>query len=245
MRKLPLLLSVPHAGLQVPPEVTSRCRLTAKEIAADGDVGARQIYRLEPEVEAFVTTEIARAIVDQNRAEDDRTKDGLVKTHTCWEVPVYREPLPEEIVRDLIERYHRPYHGRLSALAGADVILGIDCHTMATFGPPVGPDPGQERPAVCLSNADETCPTAWIESLAECFAESFGRETRINDPFRGGYIIRAHAPELPWIQLELSRAPFASFKQKRERVLRALHQWCRLHRSGPSGRSRSTGPDLQ
>jgi len=39
------------------------------------------------------------------------------------------------------------------------VMLGIDCHTMAAKGPPIGPDPGKERPLVCLSNARRDLPS--------------------------------------------------------------------------------------
>ena len=73
---LPLLISVPHAGLRVPPEAERFCKLTETEIAKDGDEGAAEIYTIESEVECYVTTDIARAIVDLNRAEDDRRKDG-------------------------------------------------------------------------------------------------------------------------------------------------------------------------
>ena len=140
--RLPLLLSVPHAGLSVPPEAQPNCILTPKEIEADGDVGAAEIYDLESDVTAFLTTDIARAIVDLNRAEDDRQKDGVVKTHTCWDVPVY-DPFPsEQIIEALLEGYYRPYHARLRELATTGVRLGVDCHTMAAEGPPVGPDPG-------------------------------------------------------------------------------------------------------
>ena len=38
---------------------------------------------LEQYVGAFVTIDIARAIVDLNQAEDDFRKDGVIKTHTC------------------------------------------------------------------------------------------------------------------------------------------------------------------
>ena len=91
--KLPLLLSLPHAGLRVPDEVAHLCTLTEREIAEDGDEGAAAIYDLAGDVDAFVTTDVARAIVDLNRAVDDRRRDGVVKTHTCWDVPIYREPL--------------------------------------------------------------------------------------------------------------------------------------------------------
>ncbi|MGD8376962.1 MAG: N-formylglutamate amidohydrolase, partial [Acidobacteriota bacterium] len=107
--KLPLLLSVPHAGLKVPPEAAPYCVLEPDAIVADGDEFARPIYALEDEVEAFVTTEIARAIVDLNRPEDDRRPDGVVKTHTCWNVPVYRPFPPDDVIETLLECYYRPY----------------------------------------------------------------------------------------------------------------------------------------
>jgi formiminoglutamase len=211
----------------VPPEAVPYCILTEREIAEDGDEGAAEIYALASEVEAFVTSDVARAIIDLNRAEDDRRRDGVVKTHTCWDVPVYREFPPETVIEQLLARYYRPYHVALQQrAAGGRIRLGIDCHTMAAVGPPIGPGPGIERPAVCLSNADGTCPREWIESLADCFRRAFEREATINDPFKGGFIIRSHAADLPWVQLELSRAKFLSNPEKRSRVLKALRDWC-------------------
>ncbi|MGB7061327.1 MAG: N-formylglutamate amidohydrolase [Candidatus Zixiibacteriota bacterium] len=222
---LPLLISVPHAGLKVPPEVKELCALTEEQIVEDGDEGAAEIYSLQEEVASFVTTHIARAIVDLNRAEDDRRADGVVKTHTIWEVPVYREPLSDESVETLLARYHRPYHQQLSTLA-KKAKLGVDCHTMAAVGPPVASDAGKQRPLLCLSNGDGTCPDTWLKQLAECFERAFQVEVSTNFPFKGGHVIRSHAHELAWVQVELSRAPFLSNDQKRSCILKALTGWC-------------------
>jgi len=226
---LPLLLSVPHAGLRVPPEAEPFCILTPREIAEDGDEGAVEIYALESEVAAFQTSDVARAIVDLNRAPDDRRPDGVVKTHTCFNVPVYRDFPPEEVVETLLDRYYWPYQNSLTRRASGDVILAVDCHTMLAKGPPIGPGPGIERPWVCLSNADGTCPQPWIEALQGCFQKVLDGPVTINDPFRGGYITRTHAAEMPWVQLELSRAPFLTPAGKLERVLAALTSWCRTN----------------
>ena len=223
---LPVLLSVPHAGLRVPPEVAHLNLLEPSAIIADGDEGAAEIYDLESHVAAVVTTDIARAYLDLNRAEDDRRKDGVVKTHTCWDIPIYRKPLSEDVVVQLLEKYYRPYHDRLRRLS-AGLKLCIDCHTMAEKGPPVGPDPGEERPLVCLSNADGTCPEEWIKELADLFARAFARQVSINHPFRGGYIIRSHSSEIPWVQLEFARTPKVTNQQKRNVVLEVLRTWCR------------------
>ena len=206
--KLPLLISLPHAGLSVPPPLKPLCVLTPEQIKKDGDEGAAEIYAIRDEVAEFVTTDVARAILDMNRAEDDRRPDGIVKTHTCWNEPVYNDSLPDELVATLLDEFYRPYHAQLSAAASRDLLLGVDCHTMASHGPPIGPDPGVERPWVCLSNADDTCPLEWIESLAECFRCEFEGPVTINNPFRGGYIIRSHAAEMPWLQPRIySRGP--------------------------------------
>jgi formiminoglutamase len=223
--KLPLLISVPHAGLKVPPEVQSYCALTAQQILEDSDEGATDIYALASDVTAFVTTDIARAVIDLNRSEDDRSTDGVVKTHTCWNVPVYHRPISKELIQRLLRRYYRPYHRRLTEFA-AGAMLGVDCHTMSSVGPPLGPDPDSQRPDICLSNANGTCPSSVFDPLIDCFQSAFGCEVSVNSPFGGGHIIRTHACELPWIQLELSRAPFLSLEDKHNRVLEALLAFC-------------------
>lgn len=231
--KLPILLSVPHAGLMVPPEAAQLCRLTPDEIVADGDEGAREIYELRDHVVEFVTTDVARAVVDLNRAEDDRRPDGVVKTETCWGVPVYDDVLPEAVVGQLLDRYYRPYHRRLSAGVSDRVRLCVDCHTMAAAGPPIGPDPGRPRPHVCLGNGGTvgdgtaaTLPSGWTEVLRQSFQAHFGDSVTVNDPFAGGYITRTHGQQRPWLQLELSRAPFMTHEEKRNGVLRALTDFC-------------------
>jgi N-formylglutamate deformylase len=131
-------------------------------------------------------------------------------------------------IETLLEIYYRPYHRALSDVPEG-VLLGVDCHTMAAEGPPIGPDPGSKRPSICLGNREGTCPDEWLHSLADCLARASGERVSVNDPFKGGYIIRSHASELPWIQLELSREPFATNSQKRRFVLEALDDWCSQH----------------
>ncbi|UCF79152.1 MAG: N-formylglutamate amidohydrolase [Candidatus Eiseniibacteriota bacterium] len=225
--KLPLLLSVPHAGLTIPPEAKPYCRLTSDDVMRDSDEGAAQIYNLAEHVDRFVTTDVARAIVDLNRAESDRTADGVVKTHTCWSVKVYDCFPPEEVVEQLLCLYYRPYHERLEEGYIESVRLGLDCHTMAQVGPPVGPDAGKARPLVCLGDArGTTLPAGWMDCLTGCFLRAFDGDVKVNEPFAGGYITRTHGKRRPWVQVELSREPSFSMDEKRERVLRALEEFC-------------------
>jgi N-formylglutamate amidohydrolase len=229
MKPLPLLISLPHAGTGVPPEVEHLNLLTPAQIIADGDGGAKAVYsRLRDHVRHFVTTRIARAYVDLNRGEEDIRTDGVVKTHTCWGESIYSAPPTPEQVLTLIQEYHQPYHRRLEALAGQGVILGIDCHTMAETGPPMGPDTGKRRPHVCLGDAFGTsCPGPWTQIMAKCLERYFKGNIRINQPFAGGWITRHQHQFMPWIQLELSRAAFVPDSEKGEQVLKVLRLFCR------------------
>jgi formiminoglutamase len=211
----------------MPDEVKSLARIEREDVIKDGDEQAAEIFLpLRDRVAHVVTTEIARAFVDLNRSPDDFRKDGVIKTHTCWNVPVYENAPDDELVAILLERYYYPYHSALRKLArSGDVRVGIDCHTMVAQGPPVGPDPGRPRPAACVSDADGTCDRTWTEALASELAGSLGGDARINDPFKGGYITRTHAAELPWMQLEVSRGDFASVAEKASAVRAALEAW--------------------
>ena len=136
------------------------------------------------------------------------------------------------MTQTLINQYHVPYHKELSNFSKKSLVLGVDCHTMADVGPPVGPDQGKKRPLICLSNAEETCPKDWIHELQTAFVDAFGKkgEIKINDPFKGGYITRHHSAELPWVQLEFSRTNLLSNYEKRAGVIKALAAWCSKHR---------------
>ena len=228
--KLPLLVSVPHAGIRVPPEVADICLLSANDILADSDEGAGDIYHgLEKHCQEFITTEIARAVIDLNRAPDDIGGDGVIKSHTCWNVPVYKNFPDANLIRGLLDRYYFPYHEKLAAgPTHRGIRLGIDCHTMSAVGPPVSPDPGRERPLVCLSNADGTCPREWITALAKSLEEVFREKVAINIPFRGGYITRFHAAEMPWLQVEISRTGSYSNEYKRDCLLDGLQRFCQI-----------------
>lgn len=222
---LPLLISVPHAGTEIPPEVEHLCLLTHELIVRDGDEGAGEIYDLQSEVGAFVTTHIARAFVDLNRAVTDFRPDGVVKTETIYQERIYRQPLDRAIIDTLLRKYYYPYHSELSRLS-AHAKLGIDCHTMAAVAPPISEDAGTERPLICLSHAGHTCPEDWFALMAQCLEDSFGFAVARNEPFQGGHIIRAHCQEIPWLQVEVSRAPFMPLAEQRQKLLEALRAWC-------------------
>lgn len=225
--KFPFFISVPHGSLKIPDEIKDICILSAEDIRKDSDEEAIEIFSsLKDQVIDFVEADVARFAVDLNRAPDDIGGDGVIKTQTCYDVPIYEKFPDDNLIALLLNKYYTPYHEKLrSAARLAGVKLAIDCHTMAEIGPSVSPDSGLKRPLICLSNAETACPLEWLSSLASHLRTVFNEEVAINKPFKGGYITRHHAAEMPWMQLEFSRIKVLSPQQKSKGLLKALKKW--------------------
>jgi len=224
---LPVLISVPHGGDQIPKELHSIVALTPRDIFEDGDTLTREIYAFQDQVVAFLDTPIARACIDLNRAPTDRppaNPDGVVKTMTTSQRPVYKSGhFPDDLaIQLLLNRYYWPYHHQLDHLQQIPGLkVALDCHSMLAAAPAFSRVPGEPRPLFCLSNRGDqqgqpvpgrgpiTCPPTWLQRLADCFCQVFAaekQEVRLNDPFSGGYIIQSHFNGIvPWIQIELNR----------------------------------------
>ncbi len=225
--RYPLLISIPHGGDRVPPEIRDRVNVTDRDIFYDSDTLTRKLYDFRNDVAAFIEVPIARAIVDVNRAPDDRppqNPDGVIKTRTAQGTPVYKNDMfPDDTLIDtLLQTYYYLYHEKLDDLLGHhDITLALDCHSMLPHAPPTSDNPGRPRPLICLSNrGDErgmptkergpiTCHPEWIQTLAEFFKREFADEgtVAINNPFLGGFISQAHYRRkgIPWIQIEINR----------------------------------------
>lgn len=232
--KLPVLVTVPHGGLDLPPEAAS-CLLSPYEIALDGDTWSIDLYAFGERVYQWISTSVPRAIVDLNRAPDDlppANPDGVVKSRTVDGTRVWPDiagPRPE-LTRILLTQHYAPWHDAVIAAARtAGLVLGLDCHTMLAVGPPGHAFADRSRPLICLGNRGNangtaaageslSAPTDLLLLLLDNLALMLQHEDvdieieeprfRLNVPFRGGYIARHHSTttQLPWIQLELSRA---------------------------------------
>ena len=229
--RLPFLISVPHGGIEVPPELRSFCRLSLPALLRDGDTWSMFLYSLENQVQSYHRFRYARAVLDLNRAPGDRppqNPDGVVKTVTVSGEQVWKNPggLEDEDINYLLENYYYPYHKSLAeASEPGGIMLGLDCHTMLAETPGYSSDAGKKRPLVCLSNRGDyngeeageplTAPPGLIMSLAEALEKRLALQAEranlpavlINQPFSGGYITKKHGStgNTPWIQVEFNR----------------------------------------
>lgn len=221
MNKLPFLISIPHGGTVIPKELKSRIRLSSQELLADGDPYTKEIYDMCSDVEVQLKFDIARALIDVNRAENDlppKNPDGVTKTVSIFNTPIYqqgREPNLKE-TNSLISRYYEPYHAAIQEnLNNPKILFAFDCHSMEAIGPAVSRDSGKKRPLFCLGNNNgKTCAEKTTLLFAECICETFSvptTEVTINKPFSGGYITQKYGMNpIPWIQIEINRSLYLS-----------------------------------
>lgn len=218
----PLLISIPHAGTDIPEEIS--CRLTPLgRSQPDCDWFVDRLYDLPAAADASIlTARVSRYVVDLNRSPDDQSlypgqnSTGLCSTITFDGQPIYTagsEPQAAEI-RNRVESYWRPYHQRLQTELqrivqqhGFAVLL--DAHSIASRVPRLfdGVLPDWNFG----TNYGSSCGPLWSERLAR-FAESIADATWVvNGRFVGGYITRNYGN------------PFGANKNESGAILGAQH----------------------
>ena len=175
----PIILSRPHGGLGVPPEIEGLLAINDISLYNECDLWIDQLfdfshsdlYKKNGSVEnpsqtsgegvlASVSMPIARGLIDVNRPLRMLGEpDGPVKTRTSYGEQIYHIPLSDEQNQLLIARYWQAYHTKIeNALEQnfGDVKLFIDCHNMAQYGPTKYRDAGKPRPLICIANLGDS-----------------------------------------------------------------------------------------
>jgi formiminoglutamase len=253
MVKLPVLLSIPHGGEDIPEELVARTNLTQNDILEDGDTFTQDIYGFGENVSASIKTNIARAFIDLNRPSNDRAPanpDGVIKILTTMGNLIYKEgQFPDNsLIYSMLQKYYYPYHNKLEALSKDKRIkLALDCHSMLDKSPPISKRQNVKRPLFCLSNLGNsnnenyntkqniTCSFDWMYRLAECFINEFSvdkKDIGINDPFKGGYILQLHGKcSIPWIQIEINRKLYLAGQDSDDRSIQKSEETIRCVRN--------------
>lgn len=236
MPPLPIAVIVPHAGLDIPPEMAGRLAINEVDIFNESDIYTDFIFDYRDRVSHWLRFPYARVLIDINRADQadlvPRPGDGIIKTQTSYGTHLFKkgkEP-DENLKRLLIDRYWRPLNQHMAAIAADPSIkLVIYPHSMAAQRPSAYNDQiMQARPRCCICNMGDTDGeieakrgrVSIAPSLARSFAANWGDllndvpalgptdgKASVNQPFWGGWQLWAHSNKSqPWIMIELSRA---------------------------------------
>lgn len=226
----PVILSVPHAGRDYPPELADDCRFPADRLLPLEDRLADHIAL--PAFKAGFSGVVARtprAMIDLNRAETDmdpamlsapmahapilsaKTRGGLglVPRRTGALGDLWRRRFSPDEIAERIARVHRPYHDAIenlleSALARHGYAVLLDVHSM----PPLPQDGPIAPPQVVIGDRfGRSAASVLTETAGATFAAA-GLRVAYNAPYAGGHILDRHArPQrnVHALQLEFDR----------------------------------------
>ncbi len=227
---IPILVSMPHAGADVPDDIAARLAPCAKALA-DTDWHLPELYAFAAEMGAStISARWSRYVIDLNRPPEDTNlypgmdTTGLCPVDTFGSEQLYiagQEPSQAD-VQQRLERYWRPYHlqlraelDRLRALHGKVVLW--DAHSIASKVPRFFDG---RLPDLNIGTAGGVSCDPALENAVVAKAQASERySVAVNGRFKGGYITRHYghrADQVHAIQLEMcqylymdERAPFA------------------------------------
>jgi N-formylglutamate amidohydrolase len=218
----PVVLSVPHAGRDYPPELLAALRAPPDALTALEDRYVDAVARMARGSRTALIQARARAWIDLNRGEDERDPRvdegalglpvrsakvrgglGLVPRRAAHASELWRRRFSAPDIARRIATDHRPYHRALAeTLAAARARFGVavlvDLHSM----PPLGAG----QPRVVTGDRFGRAAAAHFVVRVELAARDHpvGRNT----PYAGGHILDRHgapARGIHAIQVELDR----------------------------------------
>jgi N-formylglutamate deformylase len=213
----PLLVSFPHSGTHLPPDIAARMTDVAKTVP-DTDWHVPQLYKFLDSIGASrIEATHSRYVVDLNRPPDDKElyagqkKTGLVPTDTFKGEPLYREgeaPTNDEIAAR--QKFWQPYHdtlaaelSRLKAVHGTVILW--DAHSIESVLPSLFEG---RLPDLNLGTFDGKACDKDIADATFAAAQKSGFNAVLNARFKGGYITRHYGNPgkgINAIQLEMAQ----------------------------------------
>jgi N-formylglutamate deformylase len=224
---VPLIVTIPHSGEDVPLEVHWLQNLKEEVLMCDVDRYVDQLYRpiLSKLQIPHVVTRWHRYVVDLNRFSDDVDEDsvcghknpsgtyskGLHWVYTTKGVRLMPTPIPVEFHNALIEKYYEAFHLEIASKCkglNAKTIYHIDAHSMPSVGTRAHADPGETRAEVVISDLHgKSCDPRFRDLVVKAYSES-GLQVRMNWPYVGGRITERYGQPSQGhhtIQVELRR----------------------------------------
>jgi N-formylglutamate deformylase len=218
----PLLISIPHAGTQIPAALAALMTPIAREVD-DTDWHLERLYAFAEEMGASILAPAnSRYVIDLNRPPDGanlypgRDTTGLCPVDTFNSEPLYPAggaPTDAQIA-ERRETYWRPYHDALSAelarlkAAHGNVLLW-EAHSIRSHVPRFFDGTLSD---FNFGTAAGASAVAGLAETLESMVVAHGGYTAVaNGRFKGGYITRQYGkPQdgIHAVQLELSQATY-------------------------------------
>ena len=198
-QEIPLVVSIPHTGTRVPPEIAENFASSTMRELPNTDWHLHELYDFLPELGVRVIhANFSRFVVDLNRPPEGgslypgRFETGLVPTQTFDGEPIWAEAPDDAAVAARREKYHAPYHARLEEmLAETRDRFGqatlIDAHSIRSAATLISDELVND---IYLGNQEGATCGEWLIGELETGFVGHGLQVVRNHPFKGGYITR-------------------------------------------------------
>lgn len=218
----PLILSMPHAGREVPDILAARLNRQGRALV-DTDWWIERLYDFADRLDATVIrTTISRYVIDVNRDPSGASlypgqpSTGLCPLTTFDGEPIWRpgsDPDDTEIAERRI-LYFEPYHRalaeqieRVTEVHG--FVLLYDCHSIRSRVPRLFDG---ELPAFNIgTNAGRSCAPEIRRAVADVCTAAKGYTSVVDGRFKGGWITRHYGrPDagIHGVQMELAQRTY-------------------------------------
>lgn len=216
--ELPLLISVPHDGRLLPPDVEALMSEAGRSIP-DTDWHVAELYGFAEELGAsIIVANHSRYVVDLNRPADDtalyagQVATGLCPLKTFAGEEIYSDDVTVD-TESRVNTFWRPYHDKLEATldelrADHGYALLWDAHSIASHVPALFDG---ELPVLNIGTWDgRSCDKKMANAVRQA-AMASPHDVVLNARFKGGYITRHYGkPEhnVHAIQLEIAQRAY-------------------------------------
>lgn len=211
--EIALLVSIPHTGTDMPPDIAASLASPAMGEGLMADWHLHELYAFLPELGIDVLHATHhRFVVDLNRPPDatplypGRFETGLVPTETFQGEQIWRVPPSAEEITRRRNQFHRPYHAELERrlrdkLARFGRCYLIDAHSVESRASRLH---GRLQEDIYLGDRDGTTCDPWCTQFVQKLFEQRGLKVSVNRPYKGGYIT-AHYPSegVQTLQIEM------------------------------------------
>ncbi len=219
--EIPVVVEVPHAGLELDPESLSYCAAPAASIGQDADLYVSTLFADAPHQGAhLIYSTASRYFCDLNRAEDDldslttphgmssSSPHGVIWRRTTTGRSALVSTLPASEVERRLALLYRPYHQAVQRLidqkkARFGYCILLCGHSMPSYG-----RLGDARADIVPGSQGGTSSALELLTVADQVSADHGYCVAHDAPYKGGYSTQTYgrpSEAVHALQIELAR----------------------------------------
>lgn len=196
----PLLISIPHSGIEIPESIQKRINQQAKRIHTD--------WQLDLFVKDFpfttITSKLSRYVVDVNRSKHSSkiTTFPIIPKYDEFGIPLFKQYPSKSIQQQWIQEYYTPYYEAIFKQITVkkqnnSIVCLLDLHSYDD-------QYFNTNKIIISSKGRSTISKESLNYILNCF-EKAALSTQLDKPFKGGNIIHevSKQPNIEAIQIEI------------------------------------------